>query len=133
VKHERAALSRVLIPKKTTRKDDTLPLLKIYVDEAMGPEQTDRLAAALPALRELVCRELKVDASICQFSIITVRGLSDQAQLTVEIQLLPKSERSRDLLLDVCGRVREALLEATQERAAIRVNTVDPVTYITMR
>jgi len=110
-----------------------LPLLKIYVDENVGAEPRAKLSAALPALRELLCRELKVDASLCQFSIITVQGLRDQAQLSIEMQLLPKPERDREALLPVCDQVRQALLDVTQERAAVRVSMLDPETYIAVR
>jgi len=110
-----------------------LPLLKIYVDEAVGTEPQAKLVEALPALRELLCRELKVDASLCQFSIVSIRGLRDQARVSVEIQLLPKPERARDALISVCGQVREFLLNVSQERAAIRVSMLDPVTYIALR
>ena len=110
-----------------------MPILKIFADEAIGFEGTSKLVATLPSLRNLLCRGFDVDISICQCTVIPVHGLRDQALLAVEIQILPKPERTREMIIGVCNRLREALLEAVQEKAAVRVTTLDPATYVVVR
>lgn len=110
-----------------------MPLLKIYADKTIEAGRKNRLAAALPALRELVCRELKVDASMCQIGIVDVHGLEDQTRISVEIQLLPKPERTHDVIVAVAGKIRDLLAEESQEHVAVRVTAIDPETYVVLR
>ncbi|ANT54338.1 MULTISPECIES: hypothetical protein [Mesorhizobium] len=110
-----------------------MPNLKIFVEEAVWTKEVDGLEALLPALRDILCRELEVDASICQFAIIPFRGMNDQAQISVEIQLLQKVERTRDLILSVCNMLRAAITGISQHRVAIRVLNLDPVASISLR
>lgn len=110
-----------------------MPNLKIHVEEIVWAKQADHLVAALPSLRETLCRELKVDVPLCHLTVIPVRGLSDQTPISIEIQMLPKPDRTRDLILSVCGQLRDTVAEATSEKAAVRVVTLDPATYVTLR
>lgn len=110
-----------------------MPNLKIFVDESLGTEVRDRLHAALPSLRELMCRQLDVDIPLAQFVLVPVLGLSDQAQLAVEMQILPKAQRTREHLVSTCEALREALWAVADVKTAIRVTTVDPANYLVMR
>lgn len=110
-----------------------MPNLKIFIDESIGTEAKARLHAALPSLRDLLCRELDVGIPLAQFALVPVLGLSDQAQLAVEMQILPKPERTREHLVSVCEAFREALRAAVDVKTAIRVTTVDPANYLVMR
>jgi len=118
---------------KLSQKGKILPNLKIYVEEAVWAEQTDRLLAALPPLREMLCREFSVDSSLCQLAILPVRGLPDQAQVSVEIQILPKPDRTRELIWSVCSQLRSQLKEVTGTLTAVRATALDPATYIALR
>jgi hypothetical protein len=110
-----------------------MPNLKIISDEALGPDTAQRLEAALPQLRDLVCTKLDVSIPMAQFVIVPVRGLSDQARLAVEMQILPKAHRTRDHLLATCEELREALRTVADVKIAIRVTTVDPDNYLVIR
>lgn len=110
-----------------------MPNLKIFVDEAVGSEAKARLHAALPSLRELMCRRLEVEFALAQFVLVPVLGLPDQAQLAVEMQVLPKPKRTRDQLASVCEALREALRGLVATNIAVRVTTVDPDNYLVIR
>lgn len=110
-----------------------MPNLKIFVDEAVGADAKERLHAALPALRDMMCRELHVDIPLAQFVLVPVLGLPDQAQFAVEMQILPKAERTRDHLVRTCEALREALRAVADVRIAVRVTTVDPANYLVIR
>lgn len=110
-----------------------MPNLKIFVDESIGAEGKSRLLGALPAMREFLCRELEVDPSLAQLAIVPVFGLSDQALLAVEIQILPKPQRTREHLHSTCETLRDTLRALVDVKTAIRVTIVDPANYIVMR
>jgi hypothetical protein len=110
-----------------------MPNLKIFTDESIGTEARGRLHAALPSLRDLLCRELQVDIPLAQFVLVPVLGIDDQAQLAVEMQILPKPERTREHLIATCNALREALRAVADVKIAIRVTTVDPGTYLVIR
>ena len=110
-----------------------MPLVKIHVDASIPAEHRKQLADNLPSLRELVCRLMVVDAAICQFSIITIEGLADQNLIATELHIIPKAERTRAFMLDVCEQLRAAILAFTQVRSSIRLFTLDPETYIALR
>lgn len=110
-----------------------MPNLKIFVDQSVGAETTERLHAVLPSLRELMCRQLDVPIALAQFALVPVLGLDDQAQLAVEMQILPKPERTREHLVSTCEALREALRAVADVKTAIRVTTVDPANYLVMR
>jgi hypothetical protein len=52
-----------------------MPNVKIYVEEAVYSASAKDLVAALPALRDLLCAEMKVGHSACQFAVMPVLGL----------------------------------------------------------
>lgn len=110
-----------------------MPNLKIFLDESVGGEVRQQLHAGLPKLRDLMCRELNVDIPLAQFVIVPVLGLPDQAQFSVEMQILPKAERTREHLVRTCEVLREALCEIADVKIAIRVTTVDAANYLVIR
>jgi hypothetical protein len=110
-----------------------MPNMKIFADQSIGTGVMDALQVALPALRELVCRELAVDFPLAQLAIVPVLGLADQALFAVEIQILPKPERTRDHLVASCEALRKALQAIADVKIAIRVTTVDPASYLVLR
>lgn len=110
-----------------------MPLVKIHVDAAIPAADRRNLADNLPSLRDLICRVMEVDASICQFAIVTIDGLPDQTLIATELHIMPKAERTRAYMLDVCEQVRAAILELTSVRSSVRVFSLDPETYIALR
>jgi hypothetical protein len=67
-----------------------MPNLKMFVGDAVASEARIQLHAALPRFRALLCEALSVDIALAQFAIVTVQGIADQAQIAIEIQLLPR-------------------------------------------
>lgn len=110
-----------------------MPNVKIFVDDTLYPDCRDRLAAALEPARSLLCRELKVDVPSCQFAVLPVMAMADLPRVSVEMQIMPRPERTRDLLLAVVGQLRDMVEGATGTHAAVRVTSLDPETYIALK
>jgi hypothetical protein len=110
-----------------------MPNLKIFVDEALGAKAQVCLHAALPQLREMICRRLDVELALTQCVLVPVVGLPDQAQLAVEIQILPKPGRSHEQLIATGKDLRNFLREVVPVTSAVRMTTVDPDNYLVIR
>lgn len=111
-----------------------MPNVKIYVDHAVWNEHETPVKAALSPIRDLLCHELKVDVSACQLAILPVHGLADQPAVNLEIMILPRPERTREAVTDVCGKLRALLTEASGgAHVAIRAAALDPETYIALK
>jgi len=110
-----------------------MPNMKIYID-------ADRYAAAVGAVRNLLlplrgmlCHELNVDVTACQFAVLEVLGLEDQPQINVEILILPRPERTRERIIEVCTLIRTMLVDATGLHVAVRSSMLDPETYVALK
>ncbi len=110
-----------------------MPLVKIYVEDAVWQERRGDLQGALKPIRAMLCDTFQVDASLCQMAIIPVFGVEDQAPVAAEIQTLPKTERTRELILHACQRLREMLAEASGRAAVTRSTQLDPATYLALK
>ncbi|MBP1847581.1 hypothetical protein J2046_005865 [Rhizobium petrolearium] len=110
-----------------------MPNMKIYVDETLPEASVTSLKSALLPIREMLCVELKVDTSGCQFAVLRVAGLSDQPQVNVELMILPKPDRTQETIRDVCRKLREMVAEASGLRVAVRAAALDPQTYIALK
>ena len=110
-----------------------MPNLKIFVDEALFPACRAELAGVLLPLRDLLCRELGVPVGACQFSVLSVMSLPDMPRVNVEVHILPKSDRTRERLLSLCGKLRELVGAATGAPVAVRLTTLDPACYIALK
>ncbi len=110
-----------------------MPNVKIFVDEKLYPGCRDRLTMALGPLRDMLCRDLNVDVSACQFAVMPVMAMVDLPRVNVEMLILPKPERTRDVIVALMGMVREVLTQATGAHVAVRVSALDPETYIAMK
>jgi hypothetical protein len=110
-----------------------MPNVKIYVDEALYAGCREGLAGVLGPLREMLCDELQVAAPACQFAVLPVLAMSDLPPVNVEVQIMPRPDRSRALLLRVAETLREMVGAATQAHVAIRITTLDPETYIALK
>ena len=110
-----------------------MPNVKIYVDESIYPAGRERLAIALGPILVMLCHDLTVDRPACQIAVMPVLAMPDLPPVNVEIQILPRPNRSRAVLLDVCAKLREMGGAATGTHVAIRVTTLDPETYIALK
>lgn len=110
-----------------------MPNLKMHVEDAVWTKQSDRLKALLPELRALLCKELKVGTSACQLVIIPVHGLADQTQIAIELHVLPKADRTRDLLGELASLLQALVVEAKGSAAGVRITTLDPESYLAVR
>jgi hypothetical protein len=81
----------------------------------------------------MLCRDLLVDVPACQFAVIPVCAMPDLPRVNVEMQIMPRSERSRDVVLAVCANLRRMIQAATDTHVAIRVIALDPETYIALK
>jgi hypothetical protein len=103
------------------------------VDEALGSGANELLHDILPDLRAMLCSRLNVPEDLAHFVVITVKGLTDQAPLSVEAQILPKPERTRDGIRESFDALRDALTSVADVRISVRVTTVDPDNYLVLR
>lgn len=110
-----------------------MPNLKMFVGDAVDDVSRARLHADLPRLRDLLCKMLWVDIPLAQFAIVPVLGIADQAQIAIEIQILPKAERTREHILSMCELLRHEVQKSAGVKVAVRVTTVDPATHVVFR
>ncbi len=110
-----------------------MPNVKLFVDEARYPSVRQGLAALLPELRDMLCATLAVDHAACQFAVIPVMGLPDQPQINAELHLLPRSERTPQMLRAAAEALRDRLQAETGLHAAVRIAALDPGSYIALK
>jgi hypothetical protein len=110
-----------------------MPNVKIYVDELIYPACRDRLTAILDPMLDMLCRDLTVDRPACQIAVMPVLAMPDLPPVNIEMQILPRPERTRAVLLDVCAKLREMVGAGTGSHVAIRVSCLDPATYIALK
>lgn len=111
-----------------------MPNLKIYVDQTVWTERQEALVDALAPLRAMLCERLDVEISACQLALLPVHGLEDQPLVNAEIFVLPRPERTREMLEAVCRTLRDRLTEAGGgARTAVRCNGLDPQSYFAVR
>lgn len=110
-----------------------MPNVKIYVDEVLYPTCRDRLPLALGPILDMLCHDLTVDRPACQIAVMPVLAMPDLPPVNVEMQIMPRPERSRAALVAVCAKLREMVGAATGTHVAIRVTTLDPETYIALK
>lgn len=110
-----------------------MPNVKIFVDDSLYPAVRAPLVQALGPIRDMLCRDLGVDVPACQFAVLAVGAMPDLPRVNVEMAILPRPERTRALILSVCGRLRALVEEATRTHVAVRVTALDPETYIALK
>lgn len=110
-----------------------MPNVKIHVDDKLWSERSENIIAALSPIRTMLCADYKIDASFCQFSVLPVFGPSDQTSVSVEIQILPKPDRTHELIKASCERLQAILAEASGAHTAVRATQLDPQTYLALR
>lgn len=110
-----------------------MPNIKIYVGDTVAAQSRQKLAQALQNLRDMVVRDLSVTPQACQLAIIEVTGMPGQPDVNVEMHLMPKADRTRDLLTEFAGKVRDLVADATGGHVAVRVMMLDPDTYIALK
>lgn len=110
-----------------------MPNVKFYVDAAHCPPAREALARMLPGLRDILCERLGVERAACQFAVIEVAGMEDQAAVNIELMLLPRPSRTPDTLRAVAEYLRAAVAQASGLHAAVRMVSLDPQTYLTLK
>ncbi|MEX2696622.1 hypothetical protein [Rhizobium mongolense] len=110
-----------------------MPNVKIFVDETLYPTVREQLAKNLEQVRDMLCQDLSVDVPACQFAVLPVGAMRDQPRVNVEISILPRRERTRDLLLSVGAKLRAMVGDATGVHVAVRVTSLDPHTDIALK
>ncbi|MBY2924308.1 hypothetical protein HF259_23195 [Rhizobium leguminosarum] len=110
-----------------------MPNIKIFVDDTLYPRVREQLANTLRPVRDMLCHDLSVDVLACQFAVLPVGAMEDQPRVNVEMSILPRQERTRDLLLSVCAKLSAMVGDATGTHVAVRVTSLDPHTYIALK
>jgi hypothetical protein len=110
-----------------------MPNLKIFVEEKVFVERKLPLFDALGPIRDMLCQQLNVDVSACQLAIMPVHGLDDQPPVNAELSILPKPERTKEVVVATCQKLQAILVETTGTKAAIRAATLDPATYVALK
>ncbi|WP_416358114.1 hypothetical protein ACLNGM_09430 [Aureimonas phyllosphaerae] len=110
-----------------------MPNLKIFVDETIFPDCRTALDRELESIRSMLCRELGVEVAACQFAVLPVMALPDQPSVNVEMQIMPKPDRTRERLVGLAETLRDAVGYATHAPVAVRISTLDPSGYVTLK
>ncbi|ESW62279.1 MAG: hypothetical protein Q27BPR15_02045 [Rhodobacter sp. CACIA14H1] len=110
-----------------------MPNVKIFVDETLYPGIRGPLSEALGPIRAMLCQDLAVEVPACQFAVMAVGAMPDLPRVNVEMAILPRPERTRNLILSVCAKLRGMVEDATHTHVAVRVTALDPETYIALK
>lgn len=110
-----------------------MPNVKLYIDTGLGIEKLSAAQAALPRLRELLCRELNVDQNACHLAVVPVHALQDQPMINAEMLILPRPERTRERLTEICAMVQSFLTDTIGHKTAVRSSMLDAATYIALK
>ncbi|XNY04249.1 hypothetical protein ACMFL9_05905 (plasmid) [Sinorhizobium meliloti] len=68
-----------------------------------------------------------------QFAVLPVYAMLDLPCVNVELSIMPRAERARDLLMSVCAKLRVMVGDATGPNVAVRLTSLDPHTYIALK
>ena len=110
-----------------------MPNVKIFVDDTLYPAIRENLVQSLGPIRDMLCKDLAVPVPACQFAVMPVAAMPDLPRVNVEMAILPRPERTRELLLELCTKLRETVEVATRTHDAVRVTALDPETYIALK
>lgn len=110
-----------------------MPNVKIFVDETLYPDCRAGLGAALGPMRDYLCAAFGVDVPACQFAVMPVLGMPDLPRVNVEIQILPRPDRTRDRVTAVGLHLRDMVETVTGTHVAIRISGLDPETYVALK
>ncbi|MUZ75402.1 hypothetical protein GOZ90_22235 [Agrobacterium vitis] len=106
-----------------------MPLLKVFIDTLLWKKKGKAVQAILPDIRSYLCQTFKVDVSLCQLFLIPSNGLPDQPPVAAEIQIIPKPERTPELILAACKQLRNMLGNASGEYVVVRATQLDLARY----
>lgn len=110
-----------------------MPNIKIFVDETEYSALRRDLPALLTGLRDLLCAAFAVDARACQLAVIPVLGLPDQPAINVELNILPRPERTRAAITAAATHLRDAIGTATGRHVAVRIALLDAEGYVALK
>lgn len=110
-----------------------MPLLKVYVDTPLWEAKGMAIQAILTEIRTYLCDTFNVDVSLCQLLLIPSYGLPDQPRVSAEIQIMPRPERTPELVLSACHQLRGMLGNASGEYVVVRAIQLDPERYVALK
>ena len=110
-----------------------MPNVKIYLDSTHWELSSGALREELPELCVLICEVLDVDRSACHLTLIGVEAPGGQPPINVELAILPRADRTPDILRAVAGRLRDRIADVSGLSAAVRIATLDPQTYVALK
>lgn len=110
-----------------------MPNLKVFVDQAVWDTRADHLIAALAELREILCRHFAVPPAACQVVALPVRGLADQPLANVELAILPRPERTGQVVTDAGLAIQALVAAVLGTPVAVRISQLDAATYVALK
>jgi hypothetical protein len=110
-----------------------MPNIKIFVDETEYGAVKSGLVGLLSEMRTALCSSLLVDEAAFQIAVIPVLGIAGQPPVNIEIHLMPRPERTRELLAGVANDLRAHVGKATGQRVAVRVTMIDSDKYVALK
>lgn len=110
-----------------------MPNVKIFVDDTLYPAIRETLVQSLGPIRDMLCDDLSVPVQACQFAVMPVAAMPDLPRVNVEMAILPRPERTRDLILALCTKLRGTVEAVTRTATCVRVTALDPETYIALK
>jgi hypothetical protein len=110
-----------------------MPLVKIHVEHALWQERREEIAGTLKPIRAMLCETFKVETTLCQLAVIPVWGVDDQAPVAAELQILPKADRTTEVIRSACSQLRDMLSGAAGSKVVIRSTQLNPETYLALK
>ncbi|WP_143533999.1 hypothetical protein [Rhizobium sullae] len=86
------------------------------------------MAKTLGPVRDMLCHDLSVDVPACRFAMLPVYAMLDLPRVNVELSIMPRAERTRDLLMSVCAKLRVMVCDARDTNESDRNPDVDSCT-----
>lgn len=110
-----------------------MPNVKLFVNAAVMAQHDALWDDLLGQIRSTLCEMLGVQPAACHIVMVAVRPLPDQPAMNLELHILPRPDRTRARITEVCTALQGRIAAATGLRPAIRCAMLDPETYVALK
>jgi hypothetical protein len=110
-----------------------MPNVKLFVDDRVLGQVSDRLEAVLTEIRAFLCRAFGVTEPACHLVVVPVRSLAGQTPVNIELVILRRADRPRETVEDACGQLQALAVRLFAAHAAIRCTMQEAEGYVVKR
>ena len=110
-----------------------MPNVKIYVNQEVLEARKPEVLGVLDPLRDALMSELGAPKALCHLSVMPMYGLSDQAEIVVDIHYLAKPDRTPEMVTAACHVFRDLLADRLGLQPDIRAIALASDIYVALR